>query len=81
MFRINLPEKFVETTKALLGDEYDAFLESYQRPVYSGIRMNTLKITPEAYMELTGKNLEQVPWNNLGFYCDSAKTYSRSQLY
>ena len=33
MFRINLPEKFVETTKALLGDEYDAFLESYQRPV------------------------------------------------
>lgn len=81
MFRINLPEKFVETTKALLGDEYDAFLESYQRPVYSGIRMNTLKITPEAYMELTGKNLEQVPWNNLGFYCDSAKTYSRSPLY
>ncbi len=45
MFRINLPEKFVETTKALLGDEYDAFLESYQRPVYSGILMNTLKIT------------------------------------
>lgn len=81
MFRINLPEKFVETTKAHLGDEYDAFLESYQRPVYSGIRMNTLKITPEAYMELTGKNLEQVPWNNLGFYCDSAKTYSRSPLY
>lgn len=81
MFRINLPEKFVETTKALLGDEYDAFLESYQRPVYSGIRMNTLKITPEAYMELTGKNLEQVPWNELGFYCDSAKTYSRSPLY
>ncbi len=33
MFRINLPEKFVETTKALLGNEYDAFLESYQRPV------------------------------------------------
>ena len=81
MFRINLPEKFVETTKALLGDEYDAFLESYQRPVYSGIRMNTLKITPEAYMKLTGKNLEQVPWNDLGFYCDSAKTYSRSPLY
>lgn len=81
MIKINLPEKFVETTKALLGDEYDAFLESYQRPVYSGIRMNTLKITPEEYMQLTGKTLEQVPWNELGFYCDQAKNYSRSPLY
>lgn len=81
MFRIDLPEKFVRTTKELLGEEYDDFLQSYQRPVYSGIRMNTLKITPEAFMKLTGREMEQVAWNELGFYCDQAKTFSRSPLY
>lgn len=78
---IKLPEKFQETMKEILKEDYDKFLESYNRPVYNGVRMNTLKITPEEYQELTGSNLEPVPWNPLGFYCDSAKAVSRNPLY
>lgn len=78
---IKLPEKFTETMQTLLGDEYDAFIESYNRPVYSGVRVNTLKLAPQDYLALTGEILEAVPWNENGFYCESAKKYSRNPLY
>ena len=66
---IKLPEKFIETMKTLLGDEYEAFLASYNKPVYSGVRVNTLKISPKDYLALTGEDLEPVAWNENGFYC------------
>lgn len=78
---IRLPEEFVKTVRAQLGQEYDDFLESYQRPVYSGVRINTLKITPEAYQQLVGEKLEPVSWNELGFYCENTKWASRNPLY
>lgn len=78
---IHLPIKFQETVREQLKDEYEAFLESFSRPVYSGIRMNTLKITPDEYMALTGQALERVPWNELGLYCAGGVSYSRSPLY
>lgn len=78
---IKLPEKFENTMKELLGGEYEAFLKSYDRPVHSGIRVNTLKISPEDYLKLTGEKLETVAWNENGFYCESAKKYSRNPLY
>lgn len=78
---IKLPEKFTETMQTLLGDEYDAFIESYNRPVYSGVRVNTLKLAPQDYLALIGETLEAVPWNENGFYCESAKKYSRNPLY
>lgn len=71
---IKLPEKFTETMQTLLGDEYDAFIESYNRPVYSGVRVNTLKLAPQDYLALIGETLEAVPWNENGFYCESAKS-------
>ena len=78
---IKLPLKFQETMKEILKDDYDKFLESYNKPVYNGIRMNSLKITPEEYMSLTGTQPEPVPWNDLGFYCENAKSVSRNPLY
>jgi len=78
---IKLPLKFQETMKEILGEDYDRFLASYQKPVYNGIRMNTLKITPDEYMALTGETPERVPWNELGFYCENARAVSRNPLY
>ncbi len=79
--KVQLPERFQETMRALLGDEYEQFLESYWQPAYNGIRLNTLKISPEAYMALTGTRPERVPWNDLGFYCGDVRAASRNPLY
>ena len=38
-----LPEKFLERIKTQLGDEYDAFLESLERPRAVALRFNPLK--------------------------------------
>ena len=76
-----LPEKFSGRMEKLLGDEYRAFLESYDEKSYAGLRMNTLKITPEEYLALTGQTLEPVSWCPTGFYYNGSREYSKNALY
>ncbi len=52
---------------ALLGDEYPAFLASYDAPASVGLRVNTLKISVEAFRSLAPFNLMPVPWCPTGF--------------
>jgi NOL1/NOP2/sun family putative RNA methylase len=65
---IKLPENFETRMKALLGDEFDAFLASYDKKDKSGIRINTLKISPDAFEKLSNFSLKKIPWINTGFY-------------
>ena len=61
-----IPEKFLERMKAQLGDEYEAFLESLERPRAVALRFNPLKgDAPE--LPFVGEN---VPWEPNGFYYD-----------
>lgn len=53
--------------KTLLGEEYDAFLASYNASPHVGLRVNTLKLTPEAFQTLSDFSLEPLPWNPAGF--------------
>ena len=61
-----LPEVFLERMKAQLGDEYEEFLRSLERPRAVALRFNPLK----------GENLqlpfvrEPVPWEPQGYYYD-----------
>lgn len=40
---MNLPEKFLQRMKERLGEDYPAFLASYEKPPYKALRVNTLK--------------------------------------
>lgn len=51
----------------LLGDEYPAFVAAYERPAQIGLRVNTLKLTPEKFAHLSPFPLEPVPWCPSGF--------------
>lgn len=64
--------------KELLGAEmYPAFLASYERPVRAGLRVNTAKITPEEFAEISSFHLEPIPWISNGFYYDEEDMVSR----
>lgn len=76
-----LPEKFAERMERLLNDEYPAFFNSYDENTYAGLRMNTLKITPEEYLKLTEQALESVSWCPTGFYYNGSREYSKNPLY
>jgi len=61
-----IPEKFLERMKDQLGGEYEAFLESLERPRAVALRFNPLKgEAPD--LPFVGEN---VPWEPRGFYYD-----------
>ncbi len=41
---MNLPERFLNDVKELLGDEFDDFIKSYEQKKTTAIRVNTMKI-------------------------------------
>ena len=51
----------------LLGDEFGAFLASYELPPVAGLRANTLKVTPQALVDLLPFRLSPVPWSAEAF--------------
>lgn len=71
---MKLPEDFNKRMKLMLGDEYDDFVKSMdERPVFTGIRINTLRRGAcEAVLEEFGE-LERVPWCDSGFYADKSE--------
>ncbi len=76
--KLNLPDTFQQSMEELLGTEmYPAFLASFERPVRTGLRVNTLKISPEAFRETFDFPLESIPWVPNGFYYDPASAPSR----
>ena len=63
-----LPEAFLQRIQAQLGDEYEAFLESLERPRAVALRFNPLK-GERPGLPFAG---ESVPWESQGFYYDPA---------
>ena len=68
----SLPPVFLSRMQSLLGDDFPAFLESYQSPAVSGLRLNTLKLSVEAWQSLSPYPLTPVPWCPSGFVIDQA---------
>ena len=61
-----LPEKFLERMRNQLGEEYEQFLSSLERPRAVALRFNPLKgDVPQ--LPFVGEN---VPWEPRGFYYD-----------
>ena len=61
-----LPQEFLTRMQAQLGDEYDQYLQSLERPRAVALRFNPLKGEAPA-MEFTG---DPVPWEPMGYYYD-----------
>lgn len=61
-----LPEKFLARMQQQLGDEYDEYLRSLQRPRAVALRFNPLKGAVPV-LPFVG---EPVPWEPMGYYYD-----------
>ncbi len=53
--------------RALLGAEADAFLAALAQPPRAGLRVNTLKLTPDRLLDLLPSSLVPLPWCPTGF--------------
>lgn len=66
-----LPKEFTDRMKDMLGDEYPAFEESYQREKYQALRMNPLKVERSDMTAAVPFAGEGVSWAEDGFYYDA----------
>lgn len=69
-----LPQDFTDRMKQMLGEEYPAFIESYDKERYQALRINSLKAGKETFLERSPFHLEPVAWCENGFYYDAADT-------
>ena len=76
-----LPENFKMKMKELLGDELDSFLDCYKDRHNAGIRVNTLKLTPERFRQISPVEISPVPWIGNGFYYDENERASKHPYY
>jgi 16S rRNA C967 or C1407 C5-methylase (RsmB/RsmF family)/NOL1/NOP2/fmu family ribosome biogenesis protein len=60
--RTELPQAYLQRMERLLGNEYPSFLASYDRPPVSGLRANTLKVSPKRLQSLAPFELSPVAW-------------------
>lgn len=65
---MELPITFLNEMQTVLGEEYPAYLESFQAERVYGLRVNTAKISPARFLELSPFALEPIPWIENGFY-------------
>ena len=79
---MQLPETFLEQMKLLLGTDYDAWLESYDKKPLAGLRFNTLKThTDEWEGMLSPFALRRVAWTKNGYYIGEDAKASRHPYY
>lgn len=78
-----LPQEFLDRMKNDLGDQMEAFLASYERPLRPSLRVNRLKISSEAFRKAYGErfHLTPVTWEEAGFYYDEETRPGRSALH
>ncbi|MFN8483205.1 MAG: RsmF rRNA methyltransferase first C-terminal domain-containing protein [Anaerolineae bacterium] len=64
---MHIPPVFAERMRRLLGPEAETFLTALAQPPYTGLRVNSLKLTPRRLRELVPWRLDPVPWCDDGF--------------
>lgn len=66
--KMQLPEKYVNSMKELLADEFDSYMESFNEKRLYGLRVNTAKISVEDFIKICPFRIERIPWIPNGFY-------------
>ncbi|MGI6006997.1 MAG: RsmF rRNA methyltransferase first C-terminal domain-containing protein [Ruminococcus sp.] len=78
---MELPKEFKERMKTMLGGEYETFMKSYDLPRNYGLRINTLKITPEAFEKICPFSIQKIPWVENGYFYREEDMPSRHPYY
>ena len=68
-----LPIKFTERMKALLGDDFQSFLNAYTETPVRAFRVNTDKISVDEFLKVNPFNTEKIPYVENGFYFTDEK--------
>lgn len=66
---MKLPETFLINMKKILGEEYEEYLKSFEGKGFTGLRVNTAKISVEEFERIQPfQSLRKVPWVENGYF-------------
>lgn len=65
---MQFPAEYEKRIKKQLGDEYENYLRCFNEPCRSGLRVNTLKLSPEHFFEIAPYPLTRIPWIANGYF-------------
>lgn len=69
-----LPKEFLDRMEKMLGNQYRAFLESYDKEQYKALRFNSLRGNREQFLKENPFALSPVLWEENGYYYTEADT-------
>ncbi|HHU73491.1 MAG TPA: SAM-dependent methyltransferase [Clostridiales bacterium] len=78
---MKLPQLFEDRMRNLLGEEFEEYLQCYSNPHYGGIRVNTLKMTPEEFEPICPFSIERIPWVTNGYFYDTDQQPAKHPYY
>ena len=78
---MELPELYKEKMKEYLKEEYEDYIATLNAPSFSGLRVNTLKISVEEFLRIFPYELKQVPWCKNGFYYKKEDEVTKHPFY
>lgn len=79
---MQLPPFFEENFKNLMTlGEFESFKASFEEKRHYGLRINTLKLTPEAFLKLADRNMDPIPWVPQGFFYGEGESFGKHPFY
>ena len=76
-----LPQAFLNRMESMLGEEYPAFLESYEKEKYQALRLNSIKGDIAQMKDKVPFQLQPVAWAKDGFYYEKDDTPGKYPLH
>lgn len=68
--KLKLPTDYTDKMKALLGDEYPAYIDAFSKPRLYGLRVNTLKISTAEFEKICPFPITKIPYIDNGYFYD-----------
>ncbi|MCR5302760.1 MAG: SAM-dependent methyltransferase [Lachnospiraceae bacterium] len=76
-----LPEKFKESMKMLLPGEYEDLIGSFEKRPYSGLKVNTKKISVSDFENKAPFRIEKIPYIKGGYYINDTDAWTKHPYY
>ncbi len=70
---IDLNNNFLKRMQCLLGSDYPAFLDSFNKAEQKGIYVNNHKMDTKKFCDIIDFEIEPIPYESSGFYVDNSK--------
>lgn len=78
---MELPQRFCDEMKRILGDEYGDYLASMKEKRKFGLRVNTAKISVEEFEKICPFEITKIPYIENGFFYDGTANPSKHPYY